>query len=1507
MDTPFQPTQIAFVLDNVADYQTLVAGIPEGTAVYVLDSHKDVLAQMEAITANYSDLSAIHLLSHGSSGALDLGSMSLNDDNVNDYAEVLSQIGSSLSENGDILLYGCNVAEDQRGVDFIGRLAQATGADIAASTDLTGARSLGGNWVLEAATDTIESKSLIIDNAYSETLAAPSLLPTSNPVDIGSDDDFHATIDITSVFGAQGVHFGSQWYTQVLMNDNGVIIFGTDTTNADAYVAGGIVSSTSPLISGYWTDLWTAGNVSYDINTTTKQIIFTWDNVGSYDQVGTGSERASFQIIISATGTAGDMGIQLRYSALNFSAQSTNPGGAQMGWSTGEKPQSSGGVSGTDFYEIKIGDQSANSPIGLPTTVGNTGLEGIWEFNLSNGGVAAVASGPAVPSAPDMTAGTDSGSSSTDNTTNDTTPTFTGTAAANITVNLYDTDGTTLLGTTTSDGSGNWSITTSALSAGVHSITAKANDGSTDSSASSVLSVTIDTTAPAASSAPDMTAGTDSGSSNSDNTTNDTTPTFTGTAEANSTITLYDTDGTTVLGTATANGSGNWSITSSALSAGSHTLTAKATDAAGNTSVASSGLDIVINTDSPTDITLSNATASTSGGANAVVGSLSSTDATVGDTFTYSLVAGTGDTNNASFNISGSNLRVNDPSALGAGTYSVLVRSTDVAGNTYDEAQSITISSNPTVTISADDTSLKAGQTATVTFTFNETPSGFDDSDISVSGGTLSAVSAMDSTHYSATFTPTADTASLAGSISIAAAAFTASGNDSIASNTLSITGDTLTPTPPTITSLASSSDSTPTVTGTTEPNATVTVVIAGATYTTTADGSGAWSVDTGSATPDSGTLTINANGNNSVSVTATDSAGNISSASTQTLVIDTTVPTFTSAATNSSGTKVILTYDSTLHTTTAGMTDFTVQVGGQTVVVSGVAISSSTVELTLASAITNGQTVTVAYTAPASNSTTSNSAVQDSSGNDAASLTTTTVTNSVPAPSSGGGGTTANIIGDNTLDGIVRTPTNTTTLGGTTVTTQTGTGTRTYLDDGGHTVTQNNVTVEAVQISAPINSSSTTTSVPLYWGESTKIEAATTASISAGVTLASEGNRAPTTTQTKASAIDDLIYYIQTTVSSTDSTKSNMLGGGSSFLTHLSNVDTLVVNKVVLSTTSTSSTTPATVSLNGTASAVTSNGVTDTPKEALVIDGTSLSSGSTVSLSNIEFGVLTGSGLNVVMTGTATQTVYTGTGTQTLTTSSQTQNHLYAGGGDDTFHITVPSSNSLSAPRTEAMNSLSTSNTFAGSIVNKTALYGEDGNDTTTVDGTGTQNVFVHGGSGIDSISYHGSINDYTITRDNAITYVHSNTTSKTDLLLNVESIQFDDGTYTITNNQDMTKIASLYQQVLGRQAEVDGFQYWASAFDNGDSIGAIATSFVRSSEYFNNTNNVWDNMNNDQRIETFYELMLGRASDAAGKAYWMNAINNGISIEEIAGSFVESAEMQGICPAAQEWNFTA
>jgi len=125
--------------------------------------------------------------------------------------------------------------------------------------------------------------------------------------------------------------------------------------------------------------------------------------------------------------------------------------------------------------------------------------------------------------------------------------------------------------------------------------------------------------------------------------------------------------------------------------------------------------------------------------------------------------------------------------------------------------------------------------------------------------------------------------------------------------------------------------------------------------------------------------------GNDAVSIVTT---------SVSNLVPDTTAPAYLSAATSADGTKVVLTYNETLSATTAALAQFAVQVAGATRSISSVAVSGSTVQLTLSSAITYGQSVTVAYSDPSASNDTS--ALQDASGNDAATLAATAVTNAV-------------------------------------------------------------------------------------------------------------------------------------------------------------------------------------------------------------------------------------------------------------------------------------------------------------------------------------------------------------------------------------------------------------------------------------------------------------------------------------------------------------------------------
>lgn len=374
--------------------------------------------------------------------------------------------------------------------------------------------------------------------------------------------------------------------------------------------------------------------------------------------------------------------------------------------SSGTATGSITGISGSGTtYNLTVDSLSGDGTLRLDLKNSGTGIQ--------DGGSNAILSGytagqtftldhttPSAPSTPAMTAGTDTGASSSDAITSNTTPVFTGTGEANATVQLFDTDGTTLLGTTTADGSGRWSITSSTLGEGAHTLTAKQTDAAGNvSAASNAKAVTIDTTAPAKPSAPTLAASSDSGTLG-DGITNDPTPTITGQVEANAKVKLYDTDGTTLLGTTTADGTGHWSIVTSTLVQGSHTLTVKQTDLSGNVSRASDGLTVSINTTVPAaPSTPSLTTASDSGtlgdGITHVARPLISGTATANASVT--LYDTDGITSLGSVVADGQGHWTITSTTLTVGNHSLTARVTDVAGNvsSASAALALTIETPP--------------------------------------------------------------------------------------------------------------------------------------------------------------------------------------------------------------------------------------------------------------------------------------------------------------------------------------------------------------------------------------------------------------------------------------------------------------------------------------------------------------------------------------------------------------------------------------------------------------------------------------------------------------------------------------------------------------------------------------------------------------------------------------------------------------------------------------------
>lgn len=172
------PTTLLVIDSRVADYQSLLNDLPANTMVRVISADESGLAAIDSAINSSRNLESVQIISHGSSGRLTLGSDTLDSSTLNSHSTQIQNWAPHLTANADILLYGCDIAAGPSGTALLTQMAVLTGADIAASTDATGAAAKGGNWVLEQQTGQIDSRLVVNDSAlarYDALLAAPAI------------------------------------------------------------------------------------------------------------------------------------------------------------------------------------------------------------------------------------------------------------------------------------------------------------------------------------------------------------------------------------------------------------------------------------------------------------------------------------------------------------------------------------------------------------------------------------------------------------------------------------------------------------------------------------------------------------------------------------------------------------------------------------------------------------------------------------------------------------------------------------------------------------------------------------------------------------------------------------------------------------------------------------------------------------------------------------------------------------------------------------------------------------------------------------------------------------------------------------------------------------------------------------------------------------------------------------------------------------------------------------
>jgi len=245
--------ELVFVDAGAPNYQQLINDLmkaqAEGRAieVVVLEKGRDGVEQITEAMAERRDIAAVHIVSHGSDGSLSLGNAELSAYNVEKYRDAIASWKGALTEGADLLIYGCDFAGSAQGREMVETLSAITGADVAASSDRTGAASQGGDWELEVTEGSIETElafSEALQSAYEDTL---NTYTVSTAGDSGAGSLRQAIIDANANAGTDSIVFDIAGGGPQTISLASVLPTISGTVNLDATSQGGFVDQ--PIIT----------------------------------------------------------------------------------------------------------------------------------------------------------------------------------------------------------------------------------------------------------------------------------------------------------------------------------------------------------------------------------------------------------------------------------------------------------------------------------------------------------------------------------------------------------------------------------------------------------------------------------------------------------------------------------------------------------------------------------------------------------------------------------------------------------------------------------------------------------------------------------------------------------------------------------------------------------------------------------------------------------------------------------------------------------------------------------------------------------------------------------------------------------------------------------------------------------------------------------------------------------------------------------------------------------
>jgi Ca2+-binding RTX toxin-like protein len=268
--------QLVFIDEAVSDASTLINDLSPEVSVFLLDLHQDGIEQItDILRSRTTPVHAIHIVSHGYAGAIQLGNSILSLENLETYRQQLQQwtaASSQLLLPPFLYLYGCSVALGKIGKAFVQELSAITGAIVAASTTLTGNRSQGGDWDFQFATGDIEPPHVFNAKALAAFDGVLSFNPANN-FTVGDSPYSVALADLNGDGLIDAIAANTESDTSSILMGNGNGTFGAPINfNSGAFQfnpffrVGPIAVTTADFNQDGQPDFATANNIANNVS-----------------------------------------------------------------------------------------------------------------------------------------------------------------------------------------------------------------------------------------------------------------------------------------------------------------------------------------------------------------------------------------------------------------------------------------------------------------------------------------------------------------------------------------------------------------------------------------------------------------------------------------------------------------------------------------------------------------------------------------------------------------------------------------------------------------------------------------------------------------------------------------------------------------------------------------------------------------------------------------------------------------------------------------------------------------------------------------------------------------------------------------------------------------------------------------------------------------------------------------------------------------------------------------